>query len=283
MKFLVKRFIQFLLISKAKSKLSLLLNTSDISTNNVLSSIHSTCSNYLSKGDKGHLIIENRRSHLLKDKTLIDVIDFGAGSSTSRRSEEDMFNGVKCSSSISKIASASKSKFWCMLLYNLVDKIKPTQILELGTCFGISGSYIAAACHGKYNFITLEGSPEIARIAKDTFKICGYNNVQIEIGPFHKTFSECLNHLHNIDFLFNDGHHDENAVLQNFLISLPYFNENAIMVCDDINWSSGMKNAWNSILQHPKIVSSYDLHTLGIVVISKNDHLKKKNYKFKIL
>jgi len=282
-KSLIKFFYQKFLLYRAKSNLNIALNTSDITSNIILTAIHKTCSNHLFKHHIKYIDIENRRNNLLNDKSSIDFIDFGAGTSNSKRTEQDMYNGIKGTSRISKIASASKSLFWSSLLHDLVNNIQPKKLLELGTCFGISGSYIASACEGKYEFLTLEGSPEIAKIAKRTFEISGHNKVQVIIGPFHKTFHESLDHLQNVDFLFNDGHHDEKAVIDNFLISLPFFNENAIMVCDDINWSTGMKKAWNSIIQHPKVVSSYDLYTLGIVVISKNDHLIKKNYNFKII
>ena len=117
-KSLIKFFYQKFLLYRAKSNLNIALNTSDITSNIILTAIHKTCSNHLFKHDIKYIDIENRRNNLLNDKSSIDFIDFGAGTSNSKRTEQDMYNGIKGTSRISKIASASKSLFWssfCMI------------------------------------------------------------------------------------------------------------------------------------------------------------------------
>lgn len=54
------------------------------------------------------------------------------------------------------------------LLFRLANHYTPKTIVELGSSLGISASYLASA-DSLSNVITLEGAPEIARIAKETF------------------------------------------------------------------------------------------------------------------
>ena len=46
--------------------------------------------------------------------------------------------------------------------------------------------------------------------------------------------------------------------------------EEAIYVFDDIYWSKGMKEAWTEISNHPKVMMSLDIFSLGIVFFKKN-------------
>ena len=71
-----------------------------------------------------------------------------------------------------------------------------------------------------------------------------------------------------IDFFFNDGHHDHDAVLEYFEKSLPFLASDAVMVFDDISWSDGMRQAWKEIVADPRIRFSLDLRSIGVVVIS---------------
>lgn len=121
---------------------------------------------------------------------------------------------------------------------------------------------------------SLEGSPDVAELAKETLNTLNLNNTIIHIGPFQKTLSEVLHISKPVDFLFNDGHHDYNAVIDYFEKSLPFLAEESVMVFDDISWSEGMRKAWEEIVNHKSVYFSINLLTIGIVVI--NPKLKKK-------
>ena len=49
----------------------------------------------------------------------------------------------------------------------------------------------------------------------------------------------------------------------------------SVFVFDDINWSEGMKRAWNEIKNHPKVTVTIDLFMMGLVFfdpdLSKQD------------
>ena len=115
--------------------------------------------------------IEQRRTALLESDGRITVVDFGAGRPDSRRSREEMERGVQSTAQVSRITAVSKPPFWALLLYKLVRRLEPVSCLELGTCVGISAAYQATALrfNGAGTMTSLEGAPEIAAIAGETF------------------------------------------------------------------------------------------------------------------
>ena len=232
----------------------------------------SECSTNVISDDEKALIssIEKRRSVLLKSEKHISFIDYGAGNSNSNRMKEEMKVGVKSTALVSKICSASKPEFWATFLFKLIRKIKPSSCVELGTYVGISASYLASALtsNGKGNLLSLEGSPEIAKIAEETLEGLNLQNVFVVTGPFHETLKGVLKSAKPIDFFFNDGHHDHDAVIQYFHEALPYLSNEAVIVFDDISWSPGMRKAWGEIEADARVAASINLQTMGIAIIT---------------
>lgn len=223
-------------------------------------------------------LIEQRRSFLLNSDKEIAVIDYGAGSHNSNRTKEEMKNGVQSTALVANICKASKSVFWATFLFKMVRKLEPSSCVELGSCVGISASYLAAALNinGKGELASLEGSPEIAKIAKETLENLNLQNGSVITGPFHETLKRVLESAKPIDFFFNDGHHDHDAVIQYFNESLPHLSDEAVIVFDDISWSAGMRKAWTEIEDDERIRASIDLQTIGIVLVGKNLVAKEK-------
>jgi predicted O-methyltransferase YrrM len=217
-------------------------------------------------------LIEQRRSFLLRLDKKITKFKYGAGSPGSKKTKEEMEKGVQTTACVADICKASKSAFWATVLFKLIRKLTPSSCVELGSCVGISASYQAAALkiNGKGNLYTLEGSPEIAKIAQETLESLNLQNAAVVTGPFHKTLKGVLESLEPIDFFFNDGHHDHDAVLQYFYEALPYFSNEAAIIVDDISWSPGMRKAWTEIEDDERVTVSIDLQTMGIALIGGN-------------
>jgi predicted O-methyltransferase YrrM len=215
--------------------------------------------------------IEKRREQLLSSNLVIPVVDYGAGMPDSRRTREEMDRGVPSSAEVRSICGASKPPFWASLLMKLVVRLEPCACVELGSCVGISAAYMGSALKGnrKGHLTSLEGSPEVARIARETLALLDIGSVEVVTGPFHKTLSGVLQSSAPIDFFFNDGHHDHDAVLGYFEQALPYLADNSVMVLDDIAWSEGMRKAWKTITEDNRIRASVDLGAIGIVVINR--------------
>lgn len=189
-----------------------------------------------------------------------------------------MNSGVHSTALVSRITAVSKPPFWATVLFKLVRKLEPVSCVELGSCVGISASYQASALkiNGKGLIVTLEGSDEIANLAKETFVSLGIENASVVTGPFHKTLDGVLEASRPIDFFFNDGHHDHDAVLNYFNQAMPYLSDAAVIVFDDISWSPGMRKAWTEIENDERVAASIDLGPIGIALVDKSMNTKER-------
>ena len=201
--------------------------------------------------------IEAIRSELLKENKSIPVIDFGAGSSVIKTNERV----------VKKIAASSlKAKKYAQLLNRMVRYFNPKNVLELGTSFGISTSYMAKA-NKNTPVYTLEGSPEIARIAANNFQNLNIKNIELVIGDFAKNFQSTLGQMQVVDFVFIDGNHQQEATEFYFSELLKRSRHQSVFIFDDIYWSEGMEKAWNNIKNNEAITLSIDLFFIGIVFL----------------
>lgn len=203
--------------------------------------------------------IETIRLQLLSDNQVITVTDLGAGSLVNNNRQKK----------ISDIAhNALKPPKLAQLLYRLVKDLQPRNMIELGTCLGITFLYLKHAAPNAQLF-TLEGCPETAGVAKSVFKKAGINDIRQITGNFDDTLSDVINGLDQLDFVFVDGNHQKQATLNYFEWCLPKVHENTLLIFDDIYWSEGMKEAWTQIKSHPQVTVTVDLFWIGLVYFKK--------------
>ncbi|KAA3645135.1 MAG: SAM-dependent methyltransferase [Bacteroidetes bacterium] len=210
--------------------------------------------------------IESIRAKLLLTNKEIEVLDLGAGSK----------KGNKQKRKINEIAkSAVKKPKYAQLIFRLVYEFKPKTIVELGTSFGITTAYMAHAASNS-KIYTLEGSPEIAKVAKINFEKLNIKNINQIVGNFNDTLPELLKKTETLDFVYFDGNHQEKPTIDYFQLCLEKANENSVFIFDDIYWSKGMKMAWEFIKKHPKVTVSIDLFQIGIVFFKQDQ--EKQNF-----
>lgn len=210
-------------------------------------------------------LIEARRKALLHDSTIIEVEDFGAGSSvikTNKRVVKDIAR------------SSLKPKKFSQLLFRMVQYYQPKTILELGTSFGITTAYLASG-YATSKIFTCEGASNIAAIAKYTFSKLNLQNIDLTEGDFKNTLPQLLQELKHIDFAFVDGNHRKAPTLDYFTQLLQYSHLYTILVFDDIHWSAEMEDAWASIQQHQAVTLTIDLFFIGIVCINSDIKVKQ--------
>lgn len=275
--FLVKIFRRF----KAKFTLKKLRSHEYSKLRAIGDALYELLNNTLSADEKKIIsYIEQRRKFLLKSDQKINVMDYGAGSPGSNRTKDQMKIGEQSIEGVSDICKASTPRFWATFLFKLIRNLKPVSCIELGTCLGISASYQAAALkiNGKGDLFTLEGSPEIAKIAGETLSILGMENISIIIGPFFMTLKNVLKTAKPIDLFFNDGHHDHDAVIQYFNEAYQYLSNEAVIIFDDISWSEGMRTAWEEITKDIRVIATVDLHLMGIALVGKKT-IPKQNFR----
>lgn len=209
--------------------------------------------------------IEALRNALLHDERLVYVVDFGTQKDSVR--------------SVSKIAKSSlKAAKFGQLFYRIIRSTAATNVLELGTSLGVTTAYLAA---GNQNIkcVSLEGSPELARLARKNFEELKIENIDIVIGNIDLTLGHVLGDFENLDFVFIDANHRSGSVLNYFELILNKLHKDSVLVIDDIYWSDDMEYAWEEIKNHPNVTTSIDLFTLGIVFF--NTDLNKQHYKIR--
>ncbi len=211
--------------------------------------------------------IEGLRSSLKKDDRTIRVTDLGAGSLLNKRSDKKVKDIARHALKAPRIAK---------LIARLAAYYKPETIIELGTCLGVTTSYLAKASRSS-QIITVEGCPETAEIARENFNNLGLPGVELRVGDFDVLLPEILAEQAKIDFLFIDGNHRKEATLNYFYACLPKVHEGTLLIFDDIYWSQGMKEAWEEIKAHPQVTVSVDLFYIGLVFFKKDQY--KEDFK----
>lgn len=184
-----------------------------------------------------------------------------------------MVNNSKKRTVASICRNTSKSKKLALLLHRMVRKYQPEAVLELGTSLGISTAYLATG-NPSAKIITCEGSPSVAKIARQNFDELHLNNIEIREGNFDDIIPVLINTTNSIDFIFIDGNHREEPTLRYFESLLKISGPQTIMVFDDIHWSAGMERAWQTIKSDPRVRMTIDLFFVGIVLF--RDEFKVK-------
>ena len=123
--------------------------------------------------------------------------------------------------------------------------------------------------------ITLEGDETVALLAESHFHSLGLDNVNVVVGHFQDTLDDVLNLHGPINYVFVDADKNEQEVLQYFEKIYPLLSNRAVLIFDDIYWSSGMERAWKAIKRDPRVKVSVDLLALGVCIIDRDSDRKE--------
>lgn len=194
------------------------------------------------------------RQRLLSDTSVLQIQDFGAGSTTGAGTERTV-------ASIAK--SAVKKAKYAELMYRLMNRHQPNSILEIGTSLGLTSLYLQKAVP-KAKVVTLEGAPELCKFSGQLFREQGCPDIEIVEGAFDQTLKQVASR-HQWDVVFVDGNHREKATVDMTQMLLKHASPNALFVIDDIYWSKGMTAAWESLRRMPEFTLSIDLFEMGLL------------------
>lgn len=200
--------------------------------------------------------IEALRNLLRNDNSQINFKDFGAGKKSGKRLVSEIAK--------TSLAPAAQGQ----LLFKLVNKMKSGVIIELGTCLGITTSYLMAA-RKSATVYTLEGNEDLLSIAEGVFKQLQLKNYKTIAGNFDDTLPALLEEIKKVDLIYIDGNHAYDATLKYVEMVLPRMSEDGVIVLDDLLWSSGMQKAWKKIIQKNECIFSLEIRDLGIVFMKK--------------
>lgn len=212
--------------------------------------------------------IENQRWDLIKDNTVLNYKDLGAGSKTLDQER-----------TISKIARTSlKSQKQAIFLMRLARYLKPKNILELGTSLGITTAYLRLASD-EVKVTSIEGVEAIHKKAEQVLSSLKMEDVEL----INDNFDNCLESIlakGDVDFFYVDGNHTYEATTRYFDAFRKVANNDSCVVLDDIYWSEGMKKAWQEIVERDDVTLSLDFYNLGVVFF--RDKQPKQHFQLKM-
>lgn len=207
--------------------------------------------------------IEKQRQTLFGNNALLNIEDFGAGSTVTKSNQRK----------VSDIArTALKSKKYSQLMFRMIDYYQVKTIVELGTSLGITTAYLASG-NLKGNVYTFEGAKQVAQVARQNFKTLLLENIQVVEGNFDITLQPKLSEINTIDFAFVDGNHRKEPTIRYFNLLLEKATEYSIFIFDDIHWSKEMEEAWNYIKAHSGVTLTIDLFFIGIIFFRKEQKI----------
>jgi len=199
--------------------------------------------------------IRKVRKRLISDRRSIIVNDLGAGS-------EKFKTNIRKVSDIARY-SPVPSKYGA-LLSNLASEFGKPLIVELGTSFGVSTLYMAAACPDTLVY-TIEGCPAIAEIADQNFNSAGFTNIKLLTCSFDEALPLVDEAGIKPGLVFIDGNHRKDPVLKYFNYFAEMSDNKTVIVIDDIYYSKEMGEAWTKIKLNEKVSATIDIFRMGIV------------------
>jgi len=204
--------------------------------------------------------VEDLRLELSRSNAVLNCVDLGAGSYLGKTNVRTIKQLLRYS---------VKPPKYSKLMFRLVDRFQPKELLELGTSLGITSAYLSKANPSSHLF-TIEGCTEIATVARENFEKLNLQNITQMEGEFDTCLPEVLNKIKQLDFVFFDGNHRKQATLNYFNACLPKAHDSSVFVFDDIYWSTEMKQAWTEIKTNPKVSVTIDLFFMGLVFFRKD-------------
>lgn len=165
---------------------------------------------------------------------------------------------------MAQAARTGKAAPGATFLYLLAREFRCKTIVELGACVGISGRYLSASPYCE-RFITVEGSPGLAAIARESLR--EMSNATVLNMLFDDAIDQLLPELEEgIDMAFIDGHHEKVATIHYFQRLKPRLNRGALVVFDDIRWSTDMNEAWRSLANEKGFAHAIDCGKVGVCI-----------------
>jgi predicted O-methyltransferase YrrM len=203
--------------------------------------------------------IERIRKQMISDQRLIVINDLGSGSYKMKSKKRRVSDITRYSSVPGKYG---------VLLANMSLEFGKPLIIEFGTSVGISTMYLAAVCPDAMVY-TMEGCPEISKIASENFNKAGLKNIRIFTGSFEKIIPEIKNENTCPGLVFIDGNHRKEPLIDYFNHMADISGNNTVIIIDDIYCSKEMGEAWNEITLNEKVSLTIDINRMGLVFFRK--------------
>lgn len=217
-------------------------------------------------------IPEKHRRNLKNDHTILEYIDLGAGKRNQRNNNSN--KKIKRIEVRQIALNSLQQPRYCRLFYRMIKYFDCRNVLEIGTSFGVTTSYMSlAGAHVKID--SIEGVYPIAELAGNYFSENKLTNIILHRGNFDFILEDVISGK-SYDLVFMDGNHRGSRTLEYFQKLIKHINPEGVVIIDDIRWSESMLNAWKKIKNHNDVTLSIDLFRMGIVFF--DIRLKKQEF-----
>ena len=158
---------------------------------------------------------------------------------------------------------SSVTRDWGTFLFLCAKGFRATTILELGSCAGISGSYLASTPTCR-EFVSIERSPELVVIAQSHIQKIS-PNAHIVNAAIDDVLEQVLRQFSQpIDFYYVDANHRYEPTLRYFEKAIPFLKKGALVVFDDIHWSKEMWDVWQVLHARQGFSHTLDIGRFGL-------------------
>ncbi len=161
------------------------------------------------------------------------------------------------------------------LLFRIVKKFNPRNILELGTSFGL-GTFNLAIPNPKSKVHTFEQCQNTAHFFATLFEQLKLSNVTQYTGNYSELLSDIFPETNKVDLIFVNNHLGKQPIKTLFELCLPYCHQNSIFLFDNIHRTAIATSNWTQITEHQSVTLSVDLFRCGLVFL--NPDLSKQNF-----
>ena len=206
-----------------------------------------------------------------RTRDFVGVFHEGGGGSAAWDGSVGQFSGQSSGPSqgrrsLTEVAHVSSvSPLWGTFLYLCAKAAGSKTILELGTAAGISGCYLASAPSCR-RFMTVEGSPERARLAQAHLSQI-VDRFELITASFDAALDGILPGLRDgIDLVFIDGSKKRGENLRLFDRLSAQLNPGSVILFDDIHWSPDLREDWNSLDRRMGLTHVINAGRFGVCV-----------------
>jgi hypothetical protein len=151
----------------------------------------------------------------------------------------------------------------------LVMKLKPKNIIEVGTAFGVSGMFFLSGIksNGFGKLITFEPNDVWIEYARQNLSKISSNFNSI-LGEFELNAEKYIEN-NSIELIFIDGIHERAFVREQLNTAMPKLKKGAVIILDDINFSRDFNNYWLELASDDKFLASLQIgNRVGILELA---------------
>jgi predicted O-methyltransferase YrrM len=160
------------------------------------------------------------------------------------------------------------------LLSTLVRVMRVERTIEIGTAYGMSALFLAAAMGERGRLVTAERSQPQLGIAEAVLGREHPGSVTVLGGISTDLAAAARERLGSADFLFHDGEHSRRAYVEDFTAFEPLLDAGAVVLYDDIDWrpprggQTDTYAGWREVVAHPRVRRAVEVdRELGLLLL----------------